>query len=668
MNRRLLEVETIALTIFAALPLYAADATSSFAIAIFHAALSLVAVQILFRGNPPEVLGRILRVLGIAYILFFPFDAIAISRSLVGASTHLLFFIAVYQAVDPENRVKDAQRLLVTFLIFVTSVATSTSLPIVFFVLAFTFLAFRELIRLSHDATLKDIGRAADGPPSRRAAAFYVIPTAVIAAMLFPVIPRARSPFVRGLTGALPGTATGLSDSIDFSVARTISPDPEVVARVWMARDAMPFFTPLRLRGNVYDAYEGERWVAGGERISHPVANNEGTFEIAGPLGFTREATIQQRATEEGKLYLPRGTYSVAGVPNVIEWPTYGIFRSYALIRRNTTYTVMMSRDVLPARPEPIPRLAYAASPQIESMARSIIGDSTDPKAIAAKIEAYMSRNFRYLADPAALGRAITVEEFLLQVRRGHCEYFAAGMVVLLNSVGIPARIVGGFYGGDLNPLTGYLIVRKRDAHAWVEVFDGEKWMTFDPTPTTLRPGNQQKGLLAAYSSAIGDSVTYVWDRYILTFGLADQMALFEGLFERTRGTIRELRQGWRPALASLVRPLAIGFIVMIPVAAAGFLLARRRRASTFDQLARALAASGIEVASAMTPGEIMREVEGKRPELADAVRRVLDFYVAERFSGRTPPERMRTAARRALEALRASRRSRTLISAADSA
>ena len=74
------------------------------------------------------------------------------------------------------------------------------------------------------------------------------------------------------------------------------------------------------------------------------------------------------------------------------------------------------------------------------------------------------------------------VDDFLLRERRGHCEYFAAGMVALLTALNVPARIVGGFYGGKLNPLTGYFVIRHEDAHAWVEVFDGNGWRTFAVT------------------------------------------------------------------------------------------------------------------------------------------------------------------------------------------
>src|SRR5436853_615371 len=114
-------------------------------------------------------------------------------------------------------------------------------------------------------------------------------------------------------------------------------------------------------------------------------------------------------------------------------------------------------------------------------------------------------------------------------------------MVALLSAVDVPARIVGGFYGGQINPLTGYFIVRQEDAHAWVEVYDGGAWQTFDPTPASLRPGNQQTGLVGAYALALSDSVNYFWDRYVLTFGLGDQVALALDAVSRARDLVASM-------------------------------------------------------------------------------------------------------------------------------
>ena len=76
------------------------------------------------------------------------------------------------------------------------------------------------------------------------------------------------------------------------------------------------------------------------------------------------------------------------------------------------------------------------------------------------------------------------VEDFLVNRKAGHCEYFASALAMLLRSVGIPARVVNGFKGGDWNDLAQILYVRQKHAHSWVEVYLGE-----DPEPTPPRSG-----------------------------------------------------------------------------------------------------------------------------------------------------------------------------------
>ena len=68
--------------------------------------------------------------------------------------------------------------------------------------------------------------------------------------------------------------------------------------------------------------------------------------------------------------------------------------------------------------------------------------------------------------------------------RSGNCEYFAAALAVMLRSLGIPARVVGGFQRGEWNPYGRYFMVRLQDAHSWVEAYiDGAGWVTLDPSP-----------------------------------------------------------------------------------------------------------------------------------------------------------------------------------------
>src|SRR6202008_1694891 len=118
-------------------------------------------------------------------------------------------------------------------------------------VIVFAFLLFRQLIHLSHSESVEGIGATAAELPASRAAAFYVCGTTAIGMLLFPMLPRVRNPLVPGIAGSLDHSSTGLCDTINFNDQRTITNDATVVSRVWMGQEAIPFFTPLRLRGVV---------------------------------------------------------------------------------------------------------------------------------------------------------------------------------------------------------------------------------------------------------------------------------------------------------------------------------------------------------------------------------------------------------------------------------
>ncbi len=113
----------------------------------------------------------------------------------------------------------------------------------------------------------------------------------------------------------------------------------------------------------------------------------------------------------------------------------------------------------------------------------------------------------------------------------------------MLRAEGVPARLVTGFLGGEYNVFEGYYIVRDANAHAWVEAYlPGAGWRVFDPTPPAGRPVASAKGAFAVVRQAY-DFLLFRWDRYVLTFGLYDQLTIFrtlrslwleiKGLFDR---------------------------------------------------------------------------------------------------------------------------------------
>jgi protein-glutamine gamma-glutamyltransferase len=91
------------------------------------------------------------------------------------------------------------------------------------------------------------------------------------------------------------------------------------------------------------------------------------------------------------------------------------------------------------------------------------------------------------------------IESFLFETRRGHCEYFAAAMTAMLRSVGVESRIITGYVVAEFNGISQHYVIRRADAHAWVEVKSGAGggatgaptgWETFDPTPPSSLPAS----------------------------------------------------------------------------------------------------------------------------------------------------------------------------------
>ena len=103
------------------------------------------------------------------------------------------------------------------------------------------------------------------------------------------------------------------------------------------------------------------------------------------------------------------------------------------------------------------------------------------------------------------------VEEFLTVRKRGHCEYFASALALMLRSVGIPSRLVTGFKGADFHESEGYYEVQQRHGHVWVEAFVDDEWIVLDPTPGAREESVRQVAANAGFWKNAKNSISSLW-------------------------------------------------------------------------------------------------------------------------------------------------------------
>ncbi len=148
------------------------------------------------------------------------------------------------------------------------------------------------------------------------------------------------------------------------------------------------------------------------------------------------------------------------------------------------------------------------------------------------------------------------IEDFLFNRKEGHCEYFASALTLMLRAVGVPARLVSGFKGAQLNGLRGTWEVQERHAHAWVEAWtENDVWVTLDPTPSlerneTMEDVSAKIGLWGRLRS----STTMLWQDYVVGVNLRQQQVGVYGPIREFFAKLLALGRRWTQSWPELWR------------------------------------------------------------------------------------------------------------------
>ena len=203
--------------------------------------------------------------------------------------------------------------------------------------------------------------------------------------------------------------------------------------------------------------------------------------------------------------------------------------------------------------------------PTLKTLADSLAKGLTPAKA-AARIEGYFRQNFKYSLK-TDFGDENRILEFLRK-KEGYCEYFATAMALMMRCLGIPARTVGGFKGGDWNEYGHYYIVREKHAHLWVEVYVDSMWMRFDPTP--YKPESYRVSTLKKIYKKIQNYLDYLrirWYGNVVNYTFQRQRDLFISIgmkVLRLRSSLKTTNLKRHIIIAiALIFGLSIGFNIL---------------------------------------------------------------------------------------------------------
>jgi transglutaminase-like putative cysteine protease len=404
---------------------------------------------------------------------------------------------------------------------------------------------------LAHMPVGKPALRQAGGTAAR--ATLFGVPLMVALFLLFPRV---------GPLWGLPQDAigkTGLSGSMRMGAMAEIANDDAIAFRVRFS-GRVPPPEAMYFRGPVLSSFDGREWTRQDSRIA-ALPHLRAELQLLGePVHY--EMTLEpSRLALLPLLELTPDRADAA--PNLdgftpflrrdLEWQTDRPvaerlrFEATAWLqhRHGPRQMSLPLREFVALPPGYNPRtLEWAAAlrgrPELAQ---------ADARTLVAAVLAHLRREeFIYTLEPGAYGRD-AVDEFWLDRRLGFCEHFAAGMVVVLRAMDVPARVVTGYQGTDAQPVDGYHIVRQSNAHAWVEYWQGgEGWLRVDPT-AAVSPNRIARGAaLVPRQGLVADALGNVspqllaelrrwleatnnrWNQWVMNYSRSQQFHLLEDL------------------------------------------------------------------------------------------------------------------------------------------
>ena len=471
-----------------------------------------------------HLLGRLPATLfAIAGLVFYALQALQITRDEVATPiVHALVVLMVVRLLSPKES-RDYLQIFVLGL-FILAGSSLLNLSIVF-IIDLVLLIFAVTIGLVLLTVY--VTDAALALPRQelfktlRVALILPVVSLLLMLLFFTILPRTRHPMWNFLNPVAQATA-GLSEVVQPGAFARMSGTTQLAFR---AETPALSSEDLYWRVLVLNQPQGNRW----HRVEPP---DTGSNRLEG--GRLAQVTLYPEPRQDRYLITLDQTVQLSGIRHRQTIDHMFVARSALTHRYSLEVTARLGASLRQVGGPP--RSFYLTlpdriGPRVRALAEQIVAQHPDPDdRLLALAEFYRNQDLAY-AETDLAGGEDPVDDFLFGKQRGYCEFFASSYITLARLAGLPARLVGGYFGGEYNDLGGYYLVGEDRAHVWVEVLTTDNhWVRVDPS---LWANNAATALANRQPTTwqqlqrVADTFNYYWIQSVVIFDLQRQIRIF---------------------------------------------------------------------------------------------------------------------------------------------
>ncbi|WP_456395487.1 transglutaminase family protein [Desulfurobacterium sp.] len=483
---------------------------------VFFLLSSIFAVWREFKSLKGDVVDRrILNVLALTGMVLL-LSKISLENLIIPITSILMFLLSVKFIEDKKSR-DFYQMLALSLFQFAAGSVFLFSIRFLFLFVLEAFLIISATVLLSFQTLEDEIVLSVKelGYIFGFSVVFFFV-SLPLTLFFFFVLPRTETPLVDiGMKSQI--GVTGFTNTVAPGQVSSIQQIDTVFMRV--KTEKLPF-SPY-FRAITYERFINCRW-----------------FHI--PLNSEDRETVKGRTVRETVILEPYGYRNLPMIDVPLSIGLKNVRRDNGCFFLNRPVTeriryggISVLTDIIKERLSKRERSFYLQlpdMPEVRKFVKKMFGNVSKadmPEAILV----FFRRNFSYTLD----NLPSSVENFLFKDHRGSCEYFASAAAIIFRLKGIPARLVGGFYGGEYNPYGGYYIVKDKNAHVWVEYYEDGGWHRFEPTFGQIgkakRTGNRRQAgadggriNLPERMRLILDALNYYWINFVINYDFSMQI------------------------------------------------------------------------------------------------------------------------------------------------